>query len=118
MKDLNDIQSYVFVCIISADNDEFGLTEDQKQEILHREKESDDWSYILECMKPEYKNMLVKFFNGVEPRYENDAPLGQGPDGSLVYMDDIAADEHETLNNEEPIQDKTLESSEESPKVC
>ena len=50
MENMNDIQSYVFVCIISADNDEFGLTEDQKQEILHREKESDDWSYILECM--------------------------------------------------------------------
>ena len=115
---MNAIQSYVFVCIISADNDEFGLTEDQKQEILHREKESDDWSYILECMKPEHKDTLVKFFNSVEPRYENDAPLGQGPDGSLVYMDDIDADEHETLNDEEPIQDKTLEPSKEGSKEC
>ena len=63
MKDLNDIQSYVFVCIISADNDEFGLTEDQKQEIIHREKESDDWSYILECMPEEVKGGLIKFFS-------------------------------------------------------
>lgn len=94
MKKLNDLQAFVYVSIISADNDEFGLTEDQKQEILHREKESDDWSYILECMKPEYKNMLVKFFNSIEPRYANDAPLGQGHDGSLVYMDDIDADEY------------------------
>ena len=63
MKEMNDIQSYVFVCIISADNDEFGLTEDQKQEILHREKESDDWSYILECMPEEVKGGLIKFFS-------------------------------------------------------
>ena len=83
MKDLNDIQSYVFVCIISADNDEFGLTEDQKQEILHREKESDDWSYILECMPEDVKGGLIKFFN-----------------------------------HEESIQNKTLESGEESPKEC
>lgn len=60
---MNDIQSYVFVCIISADNDEFGLTEDQKQEILHREKESDDWSYILECMPEDVKGSLIKFFS-------------------------------------------------------
>ena len=63
MKDLNDIQSYVFVCIISADNDEFGLTEDQKQEIIYREKESDDWSYILECMPEDVKGGLIKFFS-------------------------------------------------------
>ena len=49
--------------IISADNDEFGLTEDQKQEILHREKESDDWSYILECMPEDVKGSLIKFFS-------------------------------------------------------
>lgn len=63
MRELNDLESLVFVSIISADNDEFGLTEDQKQEILSREKESDDWSYILECMPEKYKNTLVKFFN-------------------------------------------------------
>lgn len=62
MKELNDLQSLVFVSIISADNDEFGLTEDQKQEIISREQESDNWEYILECMPEEYKNTLVKFF--------------------------------------------------------
>ena len=61
-KELNDIQSLVFVSIISADNDEFGLTEDQKQEIISREQESDNWEYILECMPKEYKDKLVKFF--------------------------------------------------------
>lgn len=59
---LESLKCFVFTCIISADNDEFGLTEDQKQEILHREKESDDWSYILECMPEEVKGSLIKFF--------------------------------------------------------
>ena len=63
MKKLNDLQAFVYVSIISADNDEFGLTEDQKQEILRREKESDDWSYILECMPEEVKGSLIKFFS-------------------------------------------------------
>ena len=81
MRELDNLESLVFVSIISADNDEFGLTEDQKQEILHREKESDDWSYILECMPEDVKGSLIKFFN-----------------------------------REKPIQDKTLEPSEESPK--
>mgnify|MGYP006908888027 CR=1 FL=1 len=62
MRELDSLESLVFVSIISADNDEFGLTEDQKQEILSREKESDDWSYILECMPEKYKNTMVKFF--------------------------------------------------------
>lgn len=65
MKTLNNLQSLVFVTIISADNDEFGLTEDQKQEILQREKESDDWSYILECMPEEHKNTLIEFFERI-----------------------------------------------------
>ena len=62
MRKLDNLESLVFVSIISADSDEFGLTEDQKQEILSREQESDNWEYILECMPKEYKNTLVKFF--------------------------------------------------------
>lgn len=62
MRKLDNLESLVFVSIISADNDEFGLTEDQKQEIIHREQESDNWEYILECMPKEYRNTLVKFF--------------------------------------------------------
>ena len=88
MKTLNDIQAYVFVCIISADNDEFGLTEDQKQEILHREKESDDWSYILECMHEQHKDTLIRFFEKTDEHYEKS------------------------------ISHKTLESGKESPKEC
>lgn len=62
MRELNDMQSLAFASIISADNDEFGLTEDQKQEIISREQESDDWEYILECMPEEYKDSLVRLF--------------------------------------------------------
>ena len=28
---IDELKNFVFTCIISADNDEFGLTEDQKQ---------------------------------------------------------------------------------------
>ena len=87
MKKLNDLQAFVYVSIISADNDEFGLSEDNKQEIMARYNESKDdpnWAYILECMPDEkQKRTMIKFFS-----------------------------------HEEPIQDKTLEPSEEGPKEC
>ena len=70
MKKLNDLQAFVYVSIISADNDEFGLTEDQKQEIMARYKESEDknWAYILECMPDEeQKRTMIKFFSHEEP---------------------------------------------------
>lgn len=80
MKKLNDLQAFVYVSIISADNDEFGLTEDQKQEIIHREQESDNWEYILECMPKEYKNTLVKFFNNEKSiQYKTLEPSKEGP---------------------------------------
>lgn len=85
------LKQFVYVNIISADNDEFGLTEDQKQEIISRYRDNQDnpdWAYILECMPEEYKQKLIDFFN-----------------------DKSEADE-------EPIQDKTLESGKESPKEC
>lgn len=69
----NDVKVLVLASIISADNDEFGLTEDQKQEIISREQESDNWEYILECMPKEYKNTLVKFFNHEKPN--DDKPI-------------------------------------------
>lgn len=67
---MNALKNLVYVSIISADNDEFGLTEDQKQEIIARYNESKDdpnWSYILECMPEEHKDRLIKFFNHEEP---------------------------------------------------
>ena len=62
---MNELKNLVYVSIISADNNEFGLTEDQKQEIMARYKESEDknWAYILECMPEEVKGSLIKFFS-------------------------------------------------------
>ena len=80
MKKLNDLQAFVYVSIISADNDEFGLTEDQKQEIMARYKESEDknWAYILECMPEEHKDKLIEFFNDtVDKKTGNNSPNGE-----------------------------------------
>lgn len=61
---MNDLQAFVYVGIISADNDEFGLSEEDKQDIISRSKSSDDWSYILEPIKDEeIRKKLIKFFH-------------------------------------------------------
>ena len=82
MKELNDLQSLVFVSIISADNDEFGLTEDQKQEIISRYRDNQDnpdWAYIFECMPNEHKQTIIDFFNDkLEERSRSDSPNREG----------------------------------------
>lgn len=61
---MNELQNYVYICIISADNDEFGLTEDDKQEIIRRYDLGESWDSILEPIKDEKnREMLVDFFN-------------------------------------------------------
>ena len=61
---MRQLKNLVLVSIISADNDEFGLSEDDKQEIMKRYKESDNWEYILEPIKDEDKRrMLIDLFN-------------------------------------------------------
>lgn len=63
---MNVLKSLVYVSIISADNDEFGLAEDQKQEIIaryHEFKDDPNWAYILECMPEEHKDKLIEFFS-------------------------------------------------------
>lgn len=62
INNIDELKNFVFIGIISADNDEFGLTEDQKQEIISRHNESTNWSYILECMPEQYKSTLIRFF--------------------------------------------------------
>lgn len=61
---MNDLQSYVYTCIISADNDEFDLTEDDKQEIIMRKDISiDDWEWIFGPIKDRNKRLaLIEFF--------------------------------------------------------
>ena len=63
-KQVNQLKNLVYVSIISADNDEFGLSEDDKQEIMKRYKESDNWRYILEPIKnEEQRKLLIDLLN-------------------------------------------------------
>ena len=47
--ELSELQCFLYVSIISAENDEF--TEDQKQEVMRRydlTKDNPDWEFILQ----------------------------------------------------------------------
>lgn len=59
----DEVKNLLFVSIISADNDEFGLSEDDKQEIMFRHKLGSSWEYILEPIKDEKtRKSLVEIF--------------------------------------------------------
>lgn len=61
---MNDLQRIAYVSIISADNDEYGLSEDDKQEIISRHKLGSSWEYTLEPIKDKKKRrMLIDLFN-------------------------------------------------------
>lgn len=63
-KQMNQLKNLVYVSIISADNDEFGLSEDDKQEIMKRYKESNNWGYILDPIKnEEQRKILIDIFD-------------------------------------------------------
>ena len=60
----DELRNYIYVSIISADNDEFGLSEDDKQEIIQRHKLGSTWEYTLEPIKDKKKReQLIQFFN-------------------------------------------------------
>ena len=62
-EELMQLKNLTYASIISADNDEFGLSEDDKQEIIYRHKLGSSWDYILEPIKNEKKRkMLIQFF--------------------------------------------------------
>lgn len=62
-KELEELKNYTYACIISADNDEFGLSEDDKQEIMERHKLGSTWEYTLEPIKDEkIRKKLIEFF--------------------------------------------------------
>ena len=64
---MNEIKNFVYVSIISADNDEFGLTEDEKQEIIRRYDLEESWDNILEPIKDDKtREMLIDFFKNPE----------------------------------------------------
>ena len=61
---MNDLQRIAYISIISADNDEYGLSEDDKQEIISRHKLGSSWEYTLEPIKDRKKRrMLIDLFN-------------------------------------------------------
>lgn len=61
---MDDLRNFIYVSIISADNDEFGLSEDDKQEIISRHKLGSSWEYTLEPIKDKKKRqMLIDLFN-------------------------------------------------------
>lgn len=63
--ELEELRNYVYVSIISADNDEFGLSEEDKQEIIQRRKLGSTWEYTLEPIKDEKaRKRLIEFFDG------------------------------------------------------
>lgn len=50
---LDEIKNLIYVSVISADNDEFGLSEEDKQEIIYRKELTGgtDWGWVLEPIK-------------------------------------------------------------------
>lgn len=64
---MTELQNYIYASIISADNDEFGLSEEDKQEIIYRYKLGSSWDYTLEPIKDKkQRQLLVDFFNREE----------------------------------------------------
>lgn len=61
------LRNFIYVSVISADNDEFGLTEDQKQEIIRRRKAGMSWDYVFEPIEDEKRRrVLVELFEESE----------------------------------------------------
>jgi len=64
---MNELRNLIFVSVISADNDEFGLSEEQKQEIMRRRKLDMGWDYVFEPIEDEKKRrMLIELFEESE----------------------------------------------------
>jgi len=67
MNELEQLKNLTYVAIISADNDEFGLSEEDKQEIIYRHKLGSSWDYTLEPIKNEkQRKTLIEFFESNE----------------------------------------------------
>jgi hypothetical protein len=78
---MDELKNYVYVSIISADNDEFGLSEEDKQEIIYRHKLGSSWDYILEPIKNEkVRKGLIDFFEDEENKEDIRALHGRSLD--------------------------------------
>jgi hypothetical protein len=66
---MDELRSYVYVSIISADNDEFGLSEEDKQEIISRYDLGSTWEYTLEPIKDvKVRKRLIEFFENEDDK--------------------------------------------------
>lgn len=73
----NEMKNFLFVSIISADND--SLEEDVKQDIMSRRKEKpDDWKYILAPIPEEdVRDKYIDLFTALEDKIKNFMTNGQ-----------------------------------------
>ena len=61
---MDELRNHIYVSIISPDNNEFGLSEEDKQEIIQRHKLGSTWEYTLEPIKDKkIRKNLIDFFN-------------------------------------------------------
>ncbi len=67
----NEMKNFLFVSIISADND--SLEEDVKQDIMSRRAEKpDDWEYILAPIPEEdVRDKYINLFTVLEDKIKN-----------------------------------------------
>lgn len=57
------LREFIFVSVISADNDEFNLSEEDKQEIIRRQKLGMSWESVFEPIADEKsRKLLIEFF--------------------------------------------------------
>ena len=64
---MNDLQCYVLASVISADNDEFELTEEQKQDIMHRYEMKMTWETVFEPIPDKkHRDALIELFSEAE----------------------------------------------------
>ena len=68
MADSKDfLRNYIFVSVISADNNEFGLSEEDKQEIIRRHKLGMSWYSVFEHIADDkQRKKLIDFFEESE----------------------------------------------------
>ena len=78
---MDELKNYVYASIISADNDEFGLSEEDKQEIIARHSLGSTWEYTLEPIKDEkVRKGLIDFFEDEADKEDIRALHGRSTD--------------------------------------
>lgn len=66
-KDRELLRNFIYVSVISADNDEFGLSEEDKQEIMRRHKLGMSWYSVFEPIPDDkQRKRLIDFFESTD----------------------------------------------------